>query len=212
MSALDFSVVGARAERYGAAPALVLRLRVRETSGTRIDAIALRVQIQLEVQRRGYAPQEQELLEELFGKQARYGDTLRPMLWTQLSAMVLSFRDETELDLVVPCSYDFEVAAHKYFAALKDGLVPLNLLFSGTAFVEGPSGVTPEFVPWNCEARYALPVTVWREAIDAHFPNAAWLRVSSDLFDELRRYKIATGLPTWDAALSRLLAEAKVRA
>ena len=44
------------------------------------------------------------------------------------------------------------------------------------------------------------------------FPNSAWIRVNRDLFDELRRFKIATGLPTWDAALERLCELAKVEA
>jgi hypothetical protein len=206
---LAFEVVGAKVERYAASPSLSLRLRIRESTGAKVDAIALKVQIQLEAQRRRYAPEESALLEELFGKPARYADTLKPMLWTHVSLMVLGFTGETEVDLPIPCSYDFEVAAHKYLAALEQGIVPLDLLFSGMAFVEGEHGVTPEFVPWNCEARFALPVAVWRETVDTFFPNSAWIRVNRELFDELRRYKIASGLPTWDAALERLCEQAK---
>ena len=93
------------------------------------------------------------------------------MLWTHLSSMVLSFEKETEVELHVPCSYDFEVAAHKYLASLESGAIPLNLQFSGTAFIERDGTVMPEFVPWSCEARYALPVAVWRDAVDASFPT-----------------------------------------
>jgi hypothetical protein len=204
MIALDFSVVGARPEPYAASPMLVLRVRIDERSGAKVDAIALRAQIQLEVQRRRYTTGESELLEELFGTPSRYADTLKPMLWTHASHMVLAFEGQTEIDLSIPCSYDFEVAAHKYLASLQDGIVPLNVLFSGMVFVEGAGGVTPEFVPWSCEARYALPVAIWRETVDAAFPNSAWIRVGRDLFDELRRFKIATGSRTWDIALERL--------
>jgi hypothetical protein len=211
MTDLAFSVVGAAACPYAVSPMLALRLRVTESSGAKIDAIALRTQIQLEVQRRRYAAGESELLDELFGAPSRYADTLKPMLWTHVSTMVLSFEGETEVELQIPCSYDFEVAAHKYLASLQDGIVPLNLQFSGTAFVERDGTVCPEFVPWNCEARYALPVAVWRETVDSSFPNSAWIRVNRDLFDELRRYKIATGLPTWDAALERLCELAKAK-
>jgi hypothetical protein len=56
-----------------------------------------------------------------------------------------------------------------------------------------------------------LPVAAWREAVDAFFPNSAWIRVNRDLFDELRRFKIGTGLPTWDAALERLCEIAKLK-
>lgn len=204
MTALEFSVVGARVERFAIAPTLVLRLRIVETSGVRVEAIALRVQLQLEPQRRHYAAEESARLVELFGEPERYGQTLRPLLWTHLSQMVLQFSGETEIDLPIPASYDFEIAAHKYLDALAAGEIPLSLLFSGMVFVQGPTGVTSEFVPWNCDARYRLPVSVWRETIEAFFPNSAWLRVSREVFDELYRFKLAQGLPTWDATLTRL--------
>jgi hypothetical protein len=207
---LDFSVVGAGADRYAASPMLALKLRISESSGAKVDSIALRVQVRLDVQRRRYAAEESALLDELFGEPSRYAETLKSMLWTHVTAMVPAFQHETELELPIPCSYDFEVASHKYLASLKDGIIPLNLLFSGMAFVDRSGRLTPEFVPWSCEARFALPVAVWREAVDAFFPNSAWIRVSRDLFDELRRFKIATGLPTWDAALERLCEIAKV--
>jgi len=54
-------------------------------------------------------------------------------------------------------------------------------------------------------------VMLWREAMEAFFPNSAWIRVNRDLFDELRRFKTATGLPTWDAALERLCELARVK-
>lgn len=207
---LGFSVVGAGADRYAASPMLALKLRISESSGAKVDSIALRVQVRLDVQRRRYAAEESALLDELFGEPSRYAETLKSMLWTHVTAMVPAFQHETELELPIPCSYDFEVASHKYLASLKDGIIPLNLLFSGMAFVDRSGRLTPEFVPWSCEARFALPVAVWREAVDAFFPNSAWIRVSRDLFDELRRFKIATGLPTWDAALERLCEIAKV--
>jgi hypothetical protein len=208
---LAFTVTGARVDRYAASPALLLRLAIAESSGARIDAIALRAQVQLEVQRRRYALEESELLVELFGERSRYADTLKPMLWTHVAHVVSSFRDSTEVDLAIPCSYDFEVAAHKYLASLRDGVIPLNLMFSGMVFVEGPNGVAPEFVPWSCEARFALPVSTWRECVDAFFPNSAWIRIDRAVFDELRRFKIATGLPTWDVALARLIDLAKAK-
>lgn len=206
---LAFSIVDAKPERFAASPTLSLRLRITESTGAAVDAIALRAQVNLDVQRRRYAPEESALLDELFGAPSRYADTLKPMLWTHVSQMVLAFRGETEVDLTIPCSYDFEVAAHKYLASVQDGIVPLDLLFSGMAFVEGERGVTPEFVPWKCEARYALPVATWRATVDAFFPNSAWIRVNRELFDELRRFKSANGLTTWDATLERLCEQAK---
>ncbi|HEY4433382.1 MAG TPA: DUF6084 family protein [Candidatus Cybelea sp.] len=211
MTALSFEVTGARIDRYAASPAILLRVAVSEASGAKIDAILLRSQLRLEVARRRYLPEESALLTELFGEPARYGETLRPMLWTHVSALLPSFEHRAEFDLSVPCSYDFEVAANKYLASLQEGVIPVNLLFSGTVLVEGSTGVSAELVPWSCEASYPLAVSVWREAMDAFFPNAAWIRVSRDVFDELRRFKIATGLPTWEAAFERLCELARAR-
>ena len=210
MSELSFAVIGARVEPYAATPQLVVRLRVNEASGVPVHAITLSAQVRIEPQQRRYDAGESAALVELFGPPERYGDTLRTLLWTHVSATVLAFENETELDLAIPCSYDFEVAANKYLRALGGGEIPLIVQFSGTVFVRGHNGgVAAELVPWSCEARYRLPVSVWRAAMDAFFPNSAWIRMHRDTFDELYAFKCAGGFPTWDAALARLCAEAK---
>ncbi len=211
VSELSFSIAGARVEPYAAAPQLVLRLRVAETSGVPVHAITLSAQVRIEPQQRRYDdPRESAALVELFGPPERYGDTLRTLLWTHVSATVLAFERETELDLTIPCSYDFDVAANKYLRGLEAGEIPLLVQFSGTVFVRGEDGgVAAELVPWSCEARYRLPVAVWRATMDAFFPNSAWIRVERDTFDELYAFKCAGGFPTWESALAGLLAEAK---
>jgi hypothetical protein len=90
--------------------------------------------------------------------------------------------------------------------------VPLLLLFSGTVFsvVDGKMSVAQ--VPWSKEASYRLPVSTWREAIDAHFPNTAWIKVGSLTFDDLLRYKSQKGLATWEAVILDLLSQAADRA
>jgi Family of unknown function (DUF6084) len=210
VSRLAFSVSGARVEPYAAVPMLQLRMRVTETTGVAVYAIALKVQVRIHPQARRYSPDESERLLDLFGAPSRYGDTLRPLLWTQVSQMVLAFTGETEVDLAIPCSYDFEVAANKYLSALHEGQIPLDLQFSGNVFVEGPNGPIAELVPWNSEAQYRLPVAVWRDAVEAFFPNSAWLRVERQTFDELRSVRAARLLPTWDAVLLELLHGAAV--
>ena len=60
-------------------------------------------------------------------------------------------------------------------------------------------------VPWSKEAPYRLPLTTWREAIDAHFPDSAWIKMSTATLDDLLRFKTSRALPTWDATLSALL-------
>jgi hypothetical protein len=53
-----------------------------------------------------------------------------------------------------------------------------------------------------------MPVTIWRDLVDAHFPGSAWLRCSRETFDALSGYKARNALPTWDATLTALLATA----
>jgi hypothetical protein len=205
VSRLSFTVLGARPELHAAAPQLTLRVLLEESSGAEIYALALRAQIMLEPQRRRYDVSEGELLTDLFGTPERYGETLRPLLWTHVSALVPAFRGSAEIELPVACSYDFEVAAHKYLSALDQGEIPLNLLFTGTVIERAQTGIAAGFVPWSCEAKYRLPVAHWRAAMDAHFPGAAWIRVSRETHSELQRYKSAQQCPTWDAALARLI-------
>ncbi len=209
MTELAFAVVGARPELYAASPQLSLRVRITAAGGVRVHAITLRAQVRIEPQARRYAGPEPERLVELFGSPDRYGDTLRSLLWAHVSQTVLAFTGETEFDLTLPCSYDFEVAANKYLSALAGGDIPLEVMFSGTLFVRGNSGITAELVPWNCDARYRLPVAVYRQAMDAFFPDSAWIRIDRATFDELYRFKTAGGYPTWERALAQLRAAAE---
>jgi hypothetical protein len=112
------------------------------------------------------------------------------------------------VDLQVPCTFDFNIASTKYFEGLERGEIPLCFLFSGTAFYDGGGGA-PQVAPisWNKEARFRLPVVTWRAMMDVYYPNCAWLCLRRDVFDQLYRYKVRHGVPTWEAALERILAE-----
>jgi Family of unknown function (DUF6084) len=205
MSALDFEVVGAQPEPHAAVPVIMLRLRITEAAGVAVHALALRCQIRIEPQRRRYSSEEEEHLYELFGETPRWGDSLRPFLWTHVSMTLPGFSGATEVDLPIECTYDFEVTAAKYLHGLASGEIPLLLLFSGTVFSKGVSGFTAEPISWNKEASYRMPVAVWRGVMDLYFPNSGWLRVQRDTLDELQAFKAARGLPTWDQAFSQLL-------
>jgi hypothetical protein len=214
---LVFDCTGARADRLAVTPSMFFTLRISETTGARVDAIALRCQIRIEPARRRYSEAEAERLNDLFGDTQRWADTLKPMQFTTVSLMVPGFTGSTEIDLPVPLTYDMEIGATRYFAGLEDGEVPLLLLFSGTVFSTvaagaGGSRMSVTQVPWSKEAVYRLPISLWREAIDAHFPNAAWIKVSLLTLDDLVAYKSAKGIPTWDATILALLSEAADRA
>ncbi len=208
MTELAFDCTGARADKYAAYPSMFFTLRVSETTGHRVEAIALRCQIRIEPARRRYTDEEAERLNDLFGDTQRWADTLKPVQFINVSIMVPGFTGSTDVDLPVPLTYDMEIGATRYFAGLDGGEVPLLLLFSGTVFSTADGKMSVTQVPWSKEASYRLPVSVWREAIDAHFPNTAWIKLSMLTFDDLVTFKNAKGLATWDATILALLSEA----
>ena len=208
MSELTFAILGVRVEPYAATPTLVFRLRVEALGGETVHTLALRCQIRIEPQRRRYAADEGAALEELFGGTERWGDTLKPFLWTHVSTMAPGFTGAGEFDLVVPCTYDFEVAAAKYLHALEGGEIPLLFLFSGTVFARGDEGMRVTQVPWDREARHRLPVATWRELMDRYYPNAGWLRLRRDTLDALLSLKARRAVTTFDEVIDALLAEA----
>ncbi|HEV3360841.1 MAG TPA: DUF6084 family protein [Pseudonocardiaceae bacterium] len=205
MAELSFECLGARPDPYGTSPTLLFTLRITEVNAAPVHAIALRCQMRIEPQRRRYNDGEAELLTDLFGERARWGDTLKPMQFTTVSIMVPSFRGSTEIDLPVPVTYDLEVAAGKYFHALADGVVPMALMFSGTVFSKGETGFWVDQVSWSSDVSYPMPITVWHGLMDTYFPGEAWIRLSRDTVDELLRYKAKHAIPTWDAAMTALL-------
>lgn len=207
MPDLSFEVEGAEAVPFAAAPLIALKLRVINRDAEEpIHTIALRCQIMIDSARRRYTAEDQERLKDLFGEPERWAQTLRPMLWTHTSVVVTSFTGSTVVDLQVPCTFDFNVAATKYFAGLEDAEVPLNLLFSGTVFYESSQGsMQVAQIPWDREARYRLPVQVWKQMMDSYYPNVAWLCLRKDVFDRLYRYKVGRGIPTWEQALESIL-------
>jgi Family of unknown function (DUF6084) len=208
MPELVFDCTGAQADRYAVTPAMSFTLRISDTTGAKIEAIALRCQIRIEPARRRYSAAEAERLNDLFGETQRWAETLRPLQFTNVAVMVPRFTGSTELKLPVPLSYDLEIGATRYFAGLDDGEVPLLMLFSGTIFTMAEGRIQTQQVPWSKEAAYRLPVSTWRESIDAHFPNSAWIKMSRQTLDELQQYKTRKALPTWDATIVSLLADA----
>jgi hypothetical protein len=208
MPDLSFDCVDVLPERYGAGPTLLFALRISETTGEPIHAATLRCQIRIEPARRRYAASEQVQLYDLFGEPARWGETMHPIQFASVSHVVPGFTNHVDTTIPVPCSYDLEVASGKYFASLAGGAIPLLLLFSGTVFTRGDTGFSAHQIPWHHEAQYMLPVSVWREMIDAFFPNQGWLLMRRETIDALRRYRGREALVTWDDTMERLLKEA----
>jgi hypothetical protein len=209
MPDLSFHIDGVQAVPYAVSPLLGFDLRVTSNGPERVHTIALRCQIQIEATRRRYDAKDQEGLQDLFGEPHRWGQTLRTMLWTQVGIVVPGFTGETRTELPVPCTFDFNVAAVKYFSGLRNGEIPLCFLFSGTVFYEAATGglqIAP--ISWDKEARFQLPIKPWKEMMDLYYPNSAWLCLSRGVFERLHQHKIRTGAPTWEEVLEHLLAGA----
>jgi uncharacterized protein DUF6084 len=207
---LQFHVVDAVPQPFAASPQLAFRLKIENGDAQEpIHTVALRCQILIEPTRRQYSNKNQQRLQDLFGEPKRWGQTLRSMLWTHTSVIVPSFAGSTLIDLQVPCTFDFNIAATKYFAGLDDGEIPLCVQFSGTVFHENDQGqLQVAQIPWNKETRYRLPVKVWQQMMDLYYPNSSWLCLRRDAFERLYEYKVQHGIPTWEQAIESLLEQA----
>ncbi len=207
MPDLKFQVEEAAVVPFAAAPALAFKLRItNEPAAEAIHTVALRCQIQLEVTRRRYTPAEQNNMLDLFGEPGGWGRTLRNLLWTHTSMVVPGFKGSTLVDLLVPCTFDFNIAVTKYFEGLREGEVPLCLMFSGTVFYAQPDGLLQASpISWQQEAKFKLPVKLWREMMDIYYPNSAWLCLRRDVFDRMHQYKMQHCIPTWEALIESLL-------
>ena len=207
MPDLRFAIASAEPVQNAAAPLLAFKLQLTNVPAEEIiHTVAVRAQIQLEVTRRKYDSGEQARLQDLFGEPDRWGQTLRNMLWTHTSMVVPRFTGSTMADLQVPCTFDFNVAATKYFHGVTGGDLPLCFQFSGTVFYQG-NDQTLQVAPisWDKEAKYRLPVKVWKDLMDAYYPNSAWLALQLDTFEKLYQFKIREGIPTWEEAIERAL-------
>src|SRR6201988_2674663 len=208
MPELNFQIEGAKPVPHGASPLLAFELKVTNSGSERaIHTVVLRAQIQIEVTRRRYTPEEQAKLLDLFGEPGRWGQTLKNMLWTNAIVIVPGFKKETIVQLQVPCTFDFNVGATKYFHGLSEGDLPLNFLFSGTVFYADSNEqlqVAP--ISWEKEAKFKLPLNTWIDVRDHDFAQREWLNLRRDVFDRLYQYKVRNGITSWEQVIERVLA------
>ncbi len=207
MVELDFTIEDARMEPHAIAPLLVFALRIaNRTPSMTVLSVMLNCQIRIEPTRRSYAASEREKMSDLFGEPSRWGQTLRGFLWTHASLSAPAFDGECRIDLPATCSFDFNVAATKFFHGVEAGEVPLQFLFSGSAFFRDEQGnlqIAP--ISWNKESSFRLPIALWRSMMDRYYPQTAWLCLSRDSMERLYAYKRRRGLPSFDDALDGLL-------
>lgn len=205
MPDLSFQVESAEALRNAACPQIVFKVRVTNSGEEAIHSMALRVQVQIEPTRRRYTDAEHENLKELFGEPERWSKTLHSLLWTNANINASGFTGSSVIELPVPCTFDFNVAMTKYIYGLEAGEVPVTFLFSGTAFYARGASLQIAQIPWDKEARYRLPVQVWKEMMDAYYPNTAWICLRRDVFEKLNQFRSRNGFSTWEQTLEQML-------
>jgi uncharacterized protein DUF6084 len=201
-----FTVLGMEAVAGALTPTLRFELHVTEPEGVEVHTIALTTQIQVEPAKRSYSPEERAALEELFGAPERWGVTTQIFQWAQVSSLVPGFTGSTIFHLDVPCTYDLEVMAAKYFYGLAGGEAPLIFHFNGMVLYAGDQDrlqVRP--VPWSCSVRWRMPVERVKSAIAACYPGGGWIRLSPETLEVLNRRRAADGHLTFDALVAELL-------
>ncbi|MFC4120594.1 DUF6084 family protein [Nonomuraea zeae] len=170
-----------------------------------VRALTLTTQVRIDATARAYDEDARLRLKELFGPSETWDRNLSSLLWTQTVTHVPAFTGSTIAPVTVPCTYDFDVAATKYLHGLPDGEVPLRLLFTGTVFYLDDGRLQAACLPWDTEAGFRMPVSVWKELMDRHFPRTAWIRLERDTFDRLYAHRTRHTLPGWDDAVRSLL-------
>jgi uncharacterized protein DUF6084 len=202
---LRFQVEEIAAAPNSALPQLSFKVRIANTQPEPVHSIALRVQLQIEPVRRRYTSAEQERLKELFGEPERWSKSLHPLLWTNLNVNVPGFAGSTVVDVLVPCTFDFNVAVTKYIYGLAGGEIPTRLLFSGTVFYPGAMGLQIAQIPWNCDATCRLQVQTWKQMMDSHYPNTAWICVPREVFERINEFRAQHGFSSWEQTFERML-------
>ncbi len=207
MPDLSFRIGEVQAMADAAVPTITARLHITNAvANEAVQSIVLNCQLQLQPLGRSYSTAEEGRLLDLFGERERWGRTMKPLHWMNLVVKVPPFTGDTEVDLLLPCSLDFDVAANKYFYGLERGFIVVDVMFSGTVFHSDEHGAMRiAQIPWDREARFQLQVETWRQAIDAHYPESAWLRLPRETFDKLYEYKVRRGIPAWPQVLNQLL-------
>jgi hypothetical protein len=204
--ALEIAVDAVEPVPHAAAPTLRFLLHADDASGREVYTVALSAQIHIEPARRRYDGADHARMGDLFGTPDRWPATTHGFMWAKVDRLVPSFSGRGTFDIPVPCTYDHEVAGVKYLASLDDGEVPLHFHFSGTVLYRGVEDrLQMTQVPWTSSARFGLPVAVWQEMIDGHFPGGGWLRLHRDTLAELRARAAERGLPSMEAAVLDLL-------
>ncbi|HLH39031.1 MAG TPA: DUF6084 family protein [Bryobacteraceae bacterium] len=205
MPDLKFRVEGAAGAAPAAVPLMNFRVRVINREIGLVQMAALECRIEIEIPRDS-TPRDRERMKELFGESSRWAETRDRLLWSSASLIVPPFSSSIVCDLLAPCSFDFNVAATKYFYGLGEGAAALCFHFKGNAVYETESGVRSAAVAPQ-EAHYSLPAAAWIQLMEHYYPASVWLRLPRETFDRFYRYKLDHGIEKWEDVFEDLLPE-----
>jgi hypothetical protein len=201
-----FSVLDVDAVPHAATPTLAFSMHVSDPDGRAVHTIALTVQVQIDPARRTYDAETRARLVDLFGAPERWGATTHSFRWAQVDVLVPGFTGATSFTLQLPCSYDLELAAVKYFYSLPDGAIPLSFHFTGMVLYAGEHDrLQVAQVPWSATTKWLMPVSAWRRTIAAHYPGGGWVRLTTPTLDSLLERRAARGDHDFDQTVAALL-------
>ncbi|SCK52105.1 DUF6084 family protein [Streptomyces sp. WMMB 322] len=206
---LDFTVTGARPMADAAVPTLVFRLALARSGGGRVRSVSLNTDVRIAVARRRYDRADRLVMARLFGQPEQWATSMHPLTWARISTVVPPFDERAESDLPVPCSRDMELAVTSYFHGVRDGEIPLEFLFSGTVFHDGPDGrLRTAQISWTKDAAFRLPAALWHEVTGRYDGGTNWLPLSPGTYGELTAHRDRHALTSWDETVSDLLSRA----
>jgi hypothetical protein len=206
---LDFGVEGASTQDPGALPTILFELRIESLGGHPVRSVLLDTQVQIAARRRRYEAADQERLADIFGAPESWGTNLRTLPWVRTTSVVPPFEASTSIELPLTCSYDLDVIANRYFGGLSGGAVPLEFLFSGTVlYTDAGGALQASRVSWEKEASFELPVSLWQQTLERHFPGTAWIRVSQETHRHLEAERARRGEADLEGTLAYLIGEA----
>jgi hypothetical protein len=67
------------------------------------------------------------------------------------------------------------------------------------------TGFSVRPIPWDLDASFRLPASVWHAAMDQFFPGGGWVRLQRETIDRLQAFRGSHALISWDEAICVLL-------
>ena len=148
-----------------------------ERSGVRVHAVALRCQVRVEPLRRRYSDHEAARVVDLFGDRPRWGQTMQPLQLAFLAQVLPGFTGAARSTSRCRAATTSRSPPTSTSPGSRRATCRCCCCSAAGLHRRRRASISVEPVPWHKEAPVRLPVAVWREAMDAHFPEQAWLRL-----------------------------------